>query len=222
MGDLPDKRQDPMEAFFDISRQGVYLSRQRFIVTPDWQPAQIPGMQAAQELIDEHAIPRLWQVLADFFLMVQRGTFFVKNPSWHEAPIIAENAEIRNEAAVALPIGSVDTVVATFTVPDRFIGSILSIGHALGNPLFWGLVTWNIRVNGRPVSSFQNFVNQLGTLVFPTKLSSPIRLKPFDLVEVWASNAGLVPVNAYARLGMFMYPATELTSDGSYAEYKQV
>jgi hypothetical protein len=221
LGDLPNKGQDAMETFFDIGRQGAYLSRQRYIVAPDWHPPQVAGGQVGQQILEEHLLPRLWQLLSDHFLMLQRGMYFVKGPNWHEAPVTAENLDLRNETPVAIPATGVATLVWTYTVPDRFIGSILALGHALGDPLYWGLVTWNILVNGRPASvSFQSFLNQIGQYHDPTKLASPIRLKPEDVVEVYAANAGANPVNAYFRAKAFMFPATKLTSDGSFAEYK--
>ena len=155
LGDIMPPSVDPMERYFRIIRGQVSLPRRGWIVNPEWTPPRIDGMEVIQKFFEEHQTPRGWQMLEDFYVLLQRGRFFVKSPNWIEPPITAEMQDLVNETAVAL--GATNTTVITYTVPDRCIASFKSFGHVLDVSSEWGTVLWTILVNQRPVRTYFDF-----------------------------------------------------------------
>lgn len=217
LGDIQRKDVDLLETYFDIMSQGVNLPRRKWIVKPEWTPPDVPGLNGIQKFFEAHAIPRLWQLLADFFVKAQEGLYFVKNPNWIEPPITARPLDLRNETAVV--VGAANTNIVTFTMPDRYIGSCLAFGHGLTVPAEFGTVIWNIFVNNRPVETYAEFRQQIGTYVDPTPFPSPIKLKGRDIVRVTARTAGGA-TSAFVRMPSFIFPAKRVTQDGSYKDYR--
>jgi len=237
LGDIQWKDRDPLETYFDIAEQGVKLPRRKWIVKPEWMPCNVnvaklglpPGpaadltqaiIAAQQEMLECHTLPRLWQLLADFWIKAQCGTYFVKGPNWIEPPVTARAIDARNETLTALDEYGAATTVTSFTVPDRFVGTLLGFGHELNPGATWstGTVTWNILINGDPAPQYQNFIQQIGEYRNPTRFPSPIRVKHLDEVLVTATTL-VAGISATARLIGFMYPVKEVTQDGSYREY---
>jgi hypothetical protein len=230
LGDIQWKDRDPLETYFDILRMGARLPRRAWIVKPEWRPCNVavpPGsgadiaqkmVVALQEMLECHVLPRQWQMLMDLWIKLQCGTYFVKRPNWIEPPITARGIDARTEAAVAL--GLADTTILTFTVPDRFVGTLLGFGHDLTDAALWGTPFWNIRINNEPAINYQNFQQQIGTFVNPTLFPNPIRLKHQDVVTVTGRSA--VAASAFARLIGFMFPVRTITQDGSFGEYHTI
>jgi len=215
LGDIAPTSIDPMERYFQILRGQVQLPRRGWIVTPKWEPPSVPGMEKFQQIFEEHELPRRWQMAEDFFTLLQRGRFLVKNPNWIEAPITAEMEDLVSETAVA--VQTTDTDIITYTVPDRCVCAFKAFGHMLDDATEWGNVIWNITVNEKPVRTYQDFKQQRGTLVSPTLFPKPITLKGRDVIRVTASNADAV--NALARLQGFVIAAETVTQDGSYKDW---
>lgn len=215
LGDIAPASVDPMERYFRIIRGQVQLPRRGWIVEPKWEPPPIQGMELFQKVFEEHELPRKWQLVEDFFVLLQRGRFMVKSPNWMEPPITAEMADIVSETAVA--VGTSDTTIITYIVPDRCVTSFRAFGHMLDDSKEWGNVIWNVFVNERPVRTYQNFKQQRGIVAAPTPFPKPITLKGRDIIKVTARNANAV--NATARLSGFTIAAETVTQDGSYKDW---
>lgn len=207
---------DPMDRYFQIIRGQVELPRRRWIVKPEWVPPVIPGAEALQRLIEEHQIPRNWQLFEDLYILLQRGEFRVKSPNWIEPPITSEMLDLVNEVAIA--VGATNTDIVTYTMPDRHIASLLSFGHGLTVAAEWDNVIWNIFINNRQVRTYSDFRMQRGTVSAPTPLPRPITLKGRDIIRVTARTAGAA-VSASARLPGFIIAPKTITQDGSYKDW---
>lgn len=215
LGDIAPPDLDPMDRYFRIIRGQTQLPRRGWIVTPKWTPPVVPGMEAFQKIFEEHELPRKWQLIEDFFTLLQRGRFMVKAPNWIEPPITAEMEDLVSEDAVA--VQTADTTIITYTVPDRCVCSFRAFGHMLDDSAEWGNVIWNIFVNNRPIRTYQDFKQQRGNLMMPTFFPKPITLKGRDIIKVTARNND--PVNALARLQGFVIAAETVTQDGSYKDW---
>jgi hypothetical protein len=207
---------DPMDRYFQIICGQVELPRRRWIVRPEWVPPVIPGAEALQRLIEEHQIPRNWQLFEDLFVLMQRGEFRVKSPNWIEPPITSEMLDLVNEVAIA--VGATNTNILTYTVPDRHIVSLKSFGHALTVALEWDNVIWNVFINNNLVRTYAEFRMQRGTISSPTPLPRPITLKGRDVFRVTARTAGAA-VSASARLPGYIIAPRTITQDGSYKDW---
>ena len=216
LGDIAPRSVDPTERLFDITRGQVMLKRRGWIVQPEWTPPEIPGIEAIQRLLEEHSLPRQWQMFQDLFVMLQRGRYLVKSPNWLEPPITAEMEDLVSETAVA--VGATDTTIVTYTVPDRCVTSFRAFGHMLSVSSEWGTVVWNILVNQRPVRTYMNFQQQRGIVAAPTPFPKPITLKGKDVITVTARTAGAA-TNATARLSGYTIAAGTVTQDGSYKDW---
>lgn len=216
LGDIQPRSVDPMEKYFDIFRGQTMLPRRKWIVQPEWNPRPIPGAELNQLLLEEHTLPRLWQQLADFFVLLQRGEFHVKRPNWIEPPITAEMEDLVSETAVV--VGATNTDILSYTVPDRCIVSFQSFGHGLTLAAEFANVIWNIFVNQKPIRTYQDFRLQRGTIVQPTPFPKPITLKGRDVFRVTARTAGAV-VSAYARVPGYVIAPRIVTQDGSYKDW---
>lgn len=215
LGDIAPASVDPMERYFRILRGQVQLPRRAWIVSPEWVPPVVQGMESFQKIFEEHEIPRRWQMIEDFFVLLQRARFMVKSPNWLEPPITAEMEDLVSETAVA--VQAADTTIITYTVPDRCVTSFLKFGHMLDDSSKWGTVVWNIFVNNRPVRTYQDFKQQRGIVAAPTPFPKPITLKGRDIIKVTARNAAAV--NATARLSGYTIAAETVTQDGSYKDW---
>ena len=216
LGDIAPRSVDPTERLFDIARGQVMLKRRGWIVQPEWTPPEIPGIEAIQRLLEEHSLPRQWQMFQDLFVMLQRGRYLVKSPNWLEPPITAEMEDLVSETAVA--VGATDTTIVTYTVPDRCVTSFRAFGHMLSVSAEWGTVIWNILVNQRPVRTYMNFLQQRGIVAAPTPFPKPITLKGRDVITVTARTAGAA-TNATVRLSGYTIAAETVTQDGSYKDW---
>src|SRR3990167_4715890 len=216
LGDIAPRSVDPTERYFDISRGQVQLKRRGWIVQPEWTPPAIPGIEAIQRLLEEHSLPRQWQMFQDLFVMLQRGRYLIKSPNWTEPPITAEMEDLASEDAIV--VGATNTTVITYTVPDRCVAAFRSFGHMLTVAAEWGTVIWNIFVNERPVRTYQEFKQQRGMFPAPTPFPKPITLKGRDVIKVTARTSGAA-VSAFARLAGFVIPVETVTQDGSYKDW---
>lgn len=196
----------------DISPQGVHLGRRRWIVKPEWVPERIVGLEHVQTLIDEHLVKRMWQLLADNYELLQRGSFHVQKPGWIEAPITSEPEDRVSETPVALTNGTPVTVLS-YTVPDRHYAVFKWFGHMLDVSSQWGVVSWTIQINKRPYRTYNKFLQQRGNTVQPTPIARPITLKPKDLLEVIAIG-GPTAVNAIVRLEGWSVSAANVDQSG--------
>lgn len=216
LGDIAPASVDPMERYFRILRGQVQLPRRGWIVTPQWTPPYVPGMEAFQKVFEEHELPRRWQMLEDMFLLLQRARFLVKSPNWLEPPITAEMEDLVSETAVV--VAATDTNIITYTVPDRCVVSFRAFGHMLTVSAEWGTVIWNIFVNNKPVRTYQDFRQQRGVLAAPTPFPKPITLPGRAVIRVTARTAGAA-VSATARLAGYVIAAETVTQDGSYKDW---
>ena len=216
LGDLAPASFDPMDRYYRIVRGQVQLPQRGWIVTPKWTPPTIPGMELFQRIYEEHDLPRRWQMIEDFFVLLQRGRFMVKRPNWIEPPITAEMEDLANSTQIV--VGATDTDIVNYTVPDRVLASFLSFGHGLTVAAEWDNVVWNIFINNKPVRTYQDFRQQRGTTVSPTPFPKPITLRGRDVFRVTARTAGAA-VSAYARVPGFVIAAETVTQDGSYRDW---
>lgn len=216
LGDIAPASVDPMERYFRIVRGQVQLPRRGWIVTPKWEPPVIPGMELFQRIYEEHDLPRRWQMIEDFYLLLQRGRFMVKSPNWIEPPITAEMEDLVSEDAVV--VGATDTTIITYTVPDRCVASFLSFGHYLTVSAEWGTVVWNIYVNEANARTYKDFKQQRGIMAAPTPFPKPITLKGRDVIKVTAKTTGAA-VSALARLSGYVIAVEAVTQDGSYRDW---
>jgi hypothetical protein len=194
-----------------------HLGRRPYIVKPMWKPPLIAGCELQQQLIDQHLLPRLWQLLADFPELLRRYVLRVQQPGWLEAPATSEPEDICSEIPVALVNGTPVTVIS-YQVPDRHVASFRWFGQWLDVAAQFGTVSWTIKVNKKPVRSYQNFTQQRGVFAYPTRLAAPIKLKGKDLLVVEATG-GAVAVNALARIQGWVMAATSVTQDGTYNDW---
>jgi hypothetical protein len=211
LGDVIDQEQE------DVIRQWEHLGRRPWIVKPTFNPKAIPGMSGPQAFMDQHAMPRMWQLLADYFELLKKGVFRVQQPGWIQAPITSDHEDLRTDAAVALSNGTPVTVLE-YQVPDRHLASFISFGHELTASSEWGVVTWTIQVNKRQIRTYKDFKRQIGFYTAPTPFSKPITLKGKDVIKVIATG-GATAVSAYARMPGFVIPATAVTQDGTFRDW---
>lgn len=216
LGDITPASVDPMERYFRIIRGQVQLPRRGWIVTPQWKAPTVPGMESFQKVFEEHELPRRWQMIEDFFLLLQRGRFSVKSPNWVEPPITAEMTDIVSEDPVT--VGATDTEIIRYVVPDRCVTAFQGFGQQLTVALEWGTVVWNIFVNNRPVRTYQDFKQQRGMIACPTPFPKPLLLKGRDVLTVTARTDGDA-VDALARLAGYTIAAETITQDGSYKDW---
>ncbi len=193
--------------------QWEHLGRRPYIVKPTWMPPQLQGMGSIQSVIEQHMLPRLWQLLSDYPELLRKYTYRVQQPGWLEPAMSAEPLDICSETDVALADGTPVTVIS-FSVPDRHVASLRWFGHMLDASGQWGTVTWTIRVNKKPVRTYFNFKQQRGVFANPTRLAAPIKLKGKDVVEVIATG-GATAVNALARLQGWLVAVSSVTQDGT-------
>jgi hypothetical protein len=215
LGDIAPASVDPMERYWRIIRGQVQLKRRGWIVTPDWVPPQITGAELQQSLLENHTIPRQWQMLEDLFILLQRGRFMVKKPNWIEPPITAEMEDLVTETPIA--VQTTDTEIIRYIVPDRCVVSFGRFGNMIDDSSLYGTVVWNIHVNKRPVRTYQDFLQQRGSIMQPTRMPKPLTVKGRDVVQVLAKSASAV--NAAARLSGFLIAAETITQDGSYKDW---
>lgn len=198
--------------------QWEHLGRRPWIVKPKWTPPSLPGMQPVQNLIDQHLIPRLWQLLADYQELLRKGgSFRVQQPGWLEPAWSADPLDICSEEPVALVDGT-PVEVLSFQVPDRHVASLRWFGHGLDQGTEWGTVVWTITVNDKPVRTYFKFKQQRGLYVEPTRLAGPIKLKGKDVIKLLATG-GSTDVNATGRLQGWLVAAGAVTQDGTAADW---
>lgn len=216
LGDIMPASVDPMERYFRIIRGQVSLPRRGWIVQPEWKPPVVPGMEKFQEIYERHELPRRWQMVEDFFTLLQRGRFLVKSPNWIEPPITADMQDLVSETAVS--VAATNTDIVTYTVPDRHIVSFRAFGHGLTVSAEWGNVIWTIVVNRKPVRTYQDFRLQRGQISAPTPFPKPITLKGGDVFAVQARTSGAA-VSAMARVAGYIIAAETVTQDGTYKDW---
>jgi len=152
LGDIAPASVDPMERYFRILRGQVQLPKRGWIVSPQWEPPVIPGMELMKQWFENHSLPRQWQMMEDVFVLMQRGRYMVKSPNWLEPPITAEMEDLVSETAVV--VGATDTTIITYTVPDRCVTSFRAFGHMLTVSAEWWTVIWSSFVNNRPARTY--------------------------------------------------------------------
>ena len=238
LGDIHPKATDPLETYFDTIQQGVALPRRRWIVKPDFEPCAVkvppgPGAEIAQKVIDAqqqmlecHTLPRLWQTLMDLWIKLQCGTYFVKSPNWLEPPVTASPIEILATSGLGTAITAapgVDVTVASYTVVDRVVGTLLAFANNIDNPTQVGNIQWNIKVNSKPQFGYAGFFGSLGAIDDPRPLASHIPLKHGDVVEVTARKVGAgVDVTAFTRLQGFSFVPPKISQTGDFAQYHTI
>ena len=132
--------------------------------------------------------------------------WMVIRPEWLDSPKDARMLDIRTDAGIVLGPTTTDVQLIRYQVPDRYMGILVDFGHALTNPALFGVVTWRILVNESPLEYYNNFSQQIGAFVQPTKFPSPIIIKYGDIVRVVADNPAALGVNAFARLRGWIFP----------------
>lgn len=197
--------------------QWEHLGRRPYIVSPKWIPRPIEGMGPAQLLLDQHLVPRLWQLLADFPHLLKKHVLRVQQPGWLYPPASSEAEDICSETPVALANGTPETIIS-YTVPDRHVASFKWFGHMLDVSTEWGTVIWSIKVNDRPIRTYFEFLQQRGNFMNPTRLANVIKLKSKDTIIVEATG-GPNAVTAIARLQGWVMAATSVTQDGTYNDW---
>lgn len=197
--------------------QWEHLGRRPWIIAPKWQIPAIEGMAPQQAMLERHTLPRMWQLLADFPQLLQKYVLRVQKPGWMEPAWTAEPLDICNSDAVALSNGTAVAVI-TFQVPDRHVASLRWFGQMLDHAAEFNNVIWTIRVNKRPVRTYQDFKQQRGVYAYPTRLAAPIKLKGKDVIEVLATG-GANAVSAWARLQGWLVAATSVTQDGTAKDW---
>lgn len=198
-------------------QQWAHLGRRQWIVKPDWVPPEVPGMQAAQQLIDEHLVGRLWQLATDYSDLLQRVTLRMQQPGWVTPPFACEAEDLVNESGTALSNGTAVQVIG-YHVPDRHVAAFPRFGQMLDRAAEWGTVLWTIQVNGKPIRTYYNMKQQRGTLIEPTFMAKPILLRGKDFIQVMATG-GVNPVNAFARLPGWLISAAQMTQDGTAVDW---
>ena len=236
LGDIPTRAVNPLETYYDNVQQGVSLPRSRWIVKPEWEPKPImvppgPGADVAQQVIaaqqqmfEGHVIPRMWQLLMDFWSKSQCGTYFTKRPDWVEPPVTGTSVEVVNETGTAVT-GVTDTIICqSDRTPDRMVQSILLFGIDLSLAASWGDIIFTINVNDRPLRYYQDFRRQRGSVAVPATFGVPIVLNPGDMLELTArkSGAGIADTTVYARFSGFQFPAQSIDQSGTYRQYHSV
>lgn len=232
LGDITPKYSNPLETYWDQQRMGVGLGKRKWIVAPEWKPCSVtvpdgPGADVANKMIEAmqqffecHVLPRNWQLLADFMKKLEQQVFNIKNPNWHEAPITGTPLDLRNDDPASIASALTPTVITSFRVPDRHVGTVLGFGQGVCTFNDWNRVLWTIQVNKRPVVGYQNFRLSIGEYENPTILPKPILLKGRDLFEVTGvlSAAGAA-ADTWARSPAFIFPVREVTQDGSWKDF---
>lgn len=234
LGDIEPKGVDPLETYFDTVQHGVALPRKRWIVSPQWQPCEVKSVdplvqkliRAQQEMLECHALPRLWEMLMDFWVKAQCGTYFTKNEPWLTPPVTAAPVEILPNNGLGTAITAapgVDVTVASFSVPDRLVGSLLSFGNNIDDATQIGNIQWNIKKNTAPVFGYAGFFGSLGAVADPRPLASQILLKFGDVVDVTARKIAAGPdVTAFCRLQGFSFPAPKISQTGDFAHFHTI
>jgi hypothetical protein len=238
LGDIHTKVTDPLETYFDTIQQGVALPRRRWIVKPDFEPCAVkvppgPGAEIAQKIVDAqqqmlecHTLPRLWQTLMDLWIKLQCGTYFVKNPNWLEPPVTASPIEILANSGLGTTVDAAagtDEIIATYVVPDRIVGSLLAFANNIDTPAQVGNIQWNITVNSEPKFGYAGFFGSLGAIDDPRPLASHIPLKHGDVVEVRARKVAAGPdVVAFTRLQGFSFVPPKISQTGDFAQYHTI
>jgi hypothetical protein len=232
LGDIQPKFMDPLEHYFDIVRQGVKLPRHPFIVSPDWMPCEVSTgdpasdklIKALQQAFECHVLPRVWQTLMDFWQKSQCGTYFIKSPNWVEPPITAVCIDEESvPGGVSLVRGAPAVVIASASMPDRFVGTMRKL--ALATTTFPGAanVRFTVAVNKNPIHCFNERTGLIGTMEHPETLSNPVPLKHEDILEVLADlPAGPATETVFARVEGYKWPAREISQAGDYTQYHTV
>lgn len=230
LGDFAPKSANPLETYWDIYRQGVGLSKRKLTVDPKWVPcdvgARVPQgpnhdlvaaiIRAQQDMLECHSIPRYWQLLADFFMKLQDGTFMVKNPNWHEAPVTGIPKDIRNDDPVSVA-ATTPTTVVSFRVPDRHVATVTGFGNGMCTFNDWNRVLWTAQVNKKPIVGYQDFRLAIGEYDRPQTLPMPFILKYNDLYEVTARlSAAGAAADVFVRNPAFTFPVRSVVQDGTY------
>lgn len=198
-------------------QQWGHLGRHRWIVNPDWNPPPSAAGETPAQHLEGHVLPRLWQLLADYYELLKTGVFRVQKPGWLEAPFSALPEDLCTETAVALANGT-ETVVLSYQVPDRHVAAFDRFGHLLTDATQWGTVIWTIRVNRKPVRTYHSFRQQRGSFIDPTPMAQPLKLKGKDLLEVVAIG-GATAVSALVRLPGWLISAASITQDGTALDW---
>lgn len=234
LGDFAPKAANPLETYWDTVRQGVGIPKRKFNVSPMWKPCDVaatvpPGpeqaltqaiIRAQQEMFECHEVPRNWQLLADLFEKLQNGTFMVKNPNWHEAPLTAMAKDLRNDTGASVASDTVPTTVITMTVPDRHVGSVTGFGNGMCTFADWNRVLWTVQVNKRPIQGYQDFRLSIGEYDRPSVLPKPFILKNGDVYSVTARlSAPGAAAECYCRTPAYIIPVRDVIQDGSYKSW---
>lgn len=234
LGDIEPKGVDPLETYFDTVQQGVALPRRRWIVSPEWQPCKVESadplvrklIEAQQQMLECHTLPRMWQTLMDFWVKLQCGTYFTKNEPWLKPPVTAAPVEILATSGLGTAVTAapgVDVVVASYEVPDRIVGSLLSFGNNINDATQLGNIQWNIKKANAPYFGYAGFFGSLGSVADPRPLASHIPIKFGDVIEVTARKIAAGPdVTAFCRLQGFSFPAPKISQTGDFAHFHTI
>lgn len=231
LGDIAPKFVDPLETYFDTLQQGPSFPRKKWIVSPEWQPCEVKSpdplvqriIRAQQEMLECHTLPRAWEMLTDLWQKLQCGTYVTKGPNHLQPPIISTPIEIIANSGLGVTVDAAPGVaetVATYTVPDRFVGSLLRFANNIDTLAQVGNIQWNILKNEAPVFGYAGFFGSFGATDDPRPLASHIPIKWGDVITVTASKVIAGPdVVAYTRLQGFMFPAPNTDQTGDYSHF---
>ena len=223
VGDIYDKRSDPIETYFDTTRFGMQLPRRKWIVKPEFDGCIVPELDrilpGLHKWFECHVLPRFWQLLTDATIRAQCGTYFAKGPNWLEPPPSATSIDEVSE--VMVPVSqSVDRTIVSYVVPDRHVATILRFGHDLEDATQWDNLLWSLKVSGRQVFGYQDFIQQRGIMVDPTPLASMIIVPHKQTVEVACRRAVAgAAINVFARMMGFAIPLHNVDQTGALSQW---
>jgi len=189
---------------------GVYTP-DGYLVRPLYSQKAVPSAQDAPEPPTQEQFDQVGQMKEEAAAAAGFPPFpwQVIRPEWLDPPKDAKFVDIRTDPGVVLAAASVNVLLCGFQIPDRYVGIFWRFGQALSSPALFGTVTWTLQVNDAPEQFYNMFSVQTGEFVRPTRFEAPIKVKYNDIIQVTASNPGLVPVVAFARLMGWVFPVAD-------------
>lgn len=210
MGDIFREWEDQMESYWRHVTPGNRTLRPRFPQMPKEDFGDDPQ----------------WRMLKAFAQYLKElmtcGTYHVTRPLWIDPPRTGRGLDAFNNTGVTLPLAGTVTTIITIDIPDRYVGILRWFGHELENPAAFAGVTWTMRINDRPLEEYTGFTRQLGRFVDPTRLPQPLILPWQGRFTLEGASTDGADHTAFARFQGWMFPAREVTGDGTYREFHTV
>lgn len=96
--------------------------------------------------------------------------------------------------SVLVPLTSVGTVIATYIIPSKCRGRLLSFGNYIDTVAAWGTITWHLNCNGIPQAPYNAVLDQIGYAAQRSDVEQ-LEFGGGSIITVTADNA-LVPAAA--------------------------